>query len=348
MDEQELATEPEDTEATVTTTYTKLLRVSLLLILLVLMVVVPVSAATTVIVNATGGDDGDGYIYNTTDGTFTQLHDASPGVASLNEVATYGARIKANATSGYYDYIRRGVFVGNTSSLPNSVFIKNVTFHMQGYSGGATFGLGNSSLVITGFAPTNPTWINNNNYNQFTNDIYADKNITTQNWTKSGDNGFIFNALGRSIIDKTGSSPIMMRMAPDVDNSSASLTWDADAMSGFDYYDNTVGSNLYMEIQYENATYYAYGDSLTRATGGGSLSSSGDDVYIIQMSNTHDATNYSVHNMDGTGQNSSWGLANFWTHFDEPYPEKVFIMFGTNDAVAGVSSTLVAQNLRGM
>jgi hypothetical protein len=57
--------------------------------------------------------------------------------------------------------------------------------------------------------------------------------------------------------------------------------------------------------------YFAYGDSITRATGYCNLDVDGGDCYIMQMRDTYDVTRSVNHNFDGGGQTSTWGLNNF-------------------------------------
>jgi len=92
--------------------------------------------------------------------------------------------------------------------------------------------------------------------------------------------------------------------------------------------------------------YYAYGDSITQGAGNGEyLNGSGNDAYIIQMRDNFDPTSYADHNMDGSAQNSSWGLANIGTHYNTS--QKIFfVMFGTNDGYGNIP--LLTANLVSM
>jgi PKD repeat protein len=99
---------------------------------------------------------------------------------------------------------------------------------------------------------------------------------------------------------------------------------------------------LVQVVQAINAfDYYAYGDSITSGEGVANES----EVYISQMVATHDPTKTVNHNIDGSGEYSSWGLANFATHPGNPYPLNVYILFGMNDKHYGETAEFTYLNL---
>jgi lysophospholipase L1-like esterase len=90
--------------------------------------------------------------------------------------------------------------------------------------------------------------------------------------------------------------------------------------------------------------YYAYGDSITRATDYADLNLSGDDCYIMQMVSRNNNTRTASHNIDGGGQTSGWGLSNFESHFT-PGTSIFVIEFGLNDLAKNVTAEVCAANL---
>lgn len=77
--------------------------------------------------------------------------------------------------------------------------------------------------------------------------------------------------------------------------------------------------------------YYAYGDSITRATGDDRyLNPDGSGAYIIQMVREFNLNATALHNVDGGGMDSSWGVANLRTHYINN--TSVFVYMFTNDA----------------
>lgn len=75
--------------------------------------------------------------------------------------------------------------------------------------------------------------------------------------------------------------------------------------------------------------YFAYGDSITVATGT-ELRSEGVDCYIFQMRDIYDPKKSADHNLDGGGKNTTWALKNHAIPPLEPN-EYYIIMFGVND-----------------
>jgi hypothetical protein len=84
----------------------------------------------------------------------------------------------------------------------------------------------------------------------------------------------------------------------------------------------TIGSEYY---------YYGFGDSIMRATKGGSdLAVDGSDCYVLYMQGLYDPSNNSGHNMDGGGKTTNWGYAN-WTENVTDWDWYVIEAFGVND-----------------
>lgn len=92
--------------------------------------------------------------------------------------------------------------------------------------------------------------------------------------------------------------------------------------------------------------FYAFGDSLTRATGSGDLDASGSDCYILQYRDAYDPYRIVGHNSDGGSMTSTWGLTHIASYGSNA--DHVFIMFGDNDPGAGINAATSAQNLEGM
>jgi lysophospholipase L1-like esterase len=94
----------------------------------------------------------------------------------------------------------------------------------------------------------------------------------------------------------------------------------------------------------EGEYYFAYGDSITQAIFGGGLSPDGSDCYVMQMRNLYDPGKTVDHNLDGSGQDSTWGLANFNAHYNVSNVFFIFL-FGANDAAHGMTNALSASNM---
>ncbi|MFA5408298.1 MAG: PKD domain-containing protein, partial [Bacilli bacterium] len=95
-----------------------------------------------------------------------------------------------------------------------------------------------------------------------------------------------------------------------------------------------------------DVSYYAYGDSVTRAAGYADLNPDGSDCYIMQMRDLYDPNASADHNIDGGSRTSAWGLANIATHYDnETY---YCIMFGLNDDYYEIYAQQRLENLLDM
>jgi lysophospholipase L1-like esterase len=75
--------------------------------------------------------------------------------------------------------------------------------------------------------------------------------------------------------------------------------------------------------------FYAYGDSITRATGIDDLNPDGSDDYVVQMVKLFLPTLSVAQNMDGGGMTSSWGVENLSKHYNKNI--KYFVYMFTND-----------------
>lgn len=95
--------------------------------------------------------------------------------------------------------------------------------------------------------------------------------------------------------------------------------------------------------QNQGEYYYAYGDSITRATGCCGLDYDGSDSYIMQMRDKYDVNKSADHNFDGGGQTSTWGLNNLHMHY-HPGNEYFIFMFGANDCIKGGPPPSVTAN----
>lgn len=78
--------------------------------------------------------------------------------------------------------------------------------------------------------------------------------------------------------------------------------------------------------------FYAYGDSITKATGYTDLPKDGSGSYIYFIRNRIDKSAKADHNMDGGGKTSDWGWKNIDTHVNHSQNTSVIVfMFGVND-----------------
>lgn len=94
-------------------------------------------------------------------------------------------------------------------------------------------------------------------------------------------------------------------------------------------------------LEYNKIDFYAYGDSITRATGEG-LNPDGSDVYILQMTRQYLPGSIALHNSDGGGMDSQWGATNVKYHYGQNM--RFFVYMFTNDAAYGLPINKTVEN----
>jgi hypothetical protein len=167
---------------------------------------------TTTTVNPTT----DNTVYREAVGsTFTALvNGAGTGVGGETWVWDWTVGFVAHNVSDQWTRIRRGVFVFDTSSIPDTDVISAVTFKLGGHSkqDGAT-AVAPDINVYGGTASGAEDAIAAGDYELCGSTAYCDTAITYANWDVSGVNSFAFNAAGIAAISKTGYTRICVRNA---------------------------------------------------------------------------------------------------------------------------------------
>lgn len=97
-------------------------------------------------------------------------------------------------------------------------------------------------------------------------------------------------------------------------------------------------------VSAEYYKYYAYGDSITSATGCGDLPSNGTKAYVMQMRDIYDPLASAAHSMDGGGYTSQDGVDHLADHWDADGIGLIFISFGVNDFDYSIPATTVVDN----
>lgn len=303
---------------------------------LLALLVVPVSAEVQ-----TFYDVNDGYVNQLANSSWPVMRNAA-GDNVANDNANYiVADLTAADTEGNYTSNKRGLVTFNTSGI-TTINSAVITFWAQGKGNGVgafNYSIVNTSAIEVGgnFAATDygKTDFSRLSYNVEYSDITAFQMVN-----------FTLTAAGIDYINRTGNTTFMITSGCDIDN--CTPAWANAGDSYLFLYSKQKTSGLYTPFLTLNAdpptglTYYAYGDSITRATGG-TLNPDGSDAYVIQMNKTHNATATADHNADGGSKTSGWGLVNYADHGDSA--DNIFIMFGANDRALGETGTATAQNL---
>lgn len=318
------------------------MRTSYAVLLLTILLAVLVGTVGATELTLYPANESDGHISReSADSTYAAIHDGA-GTNVDSSGAFFYPEIRTSAGSNTWWKIRRVALTFPTEDIPDNAIINSASLFMR-CDGTTAVDLGDMGVGITKFTPDGT--LSADDFDNFGSVRYAtDHNISTL--SGSPDTEWELNSLAISNISLVASSGFGARLSYDIDNTSPG--W-ISSVNSFAFFRSADGMNfrprlvVNYSIPYE---YYAYGDSITRATGGGDLDASGSDVYIIQMNKTHDSGNLSEHNQDGGSMTSAWALGNYSTHPGTPYPKKVFMMFGANDRILGYSGTWTADNLK--
>lgn len=146
--------------------------------------------------------------------------------------------------SNQWRYLGRGIFLFDTSSIPDSDVISSATFSVFGstVNGGKVdnFGL---SVAVVDSTPASNTSLASSDYSNVGTTRYSDSDISITSWSNSAYNDWTLNSTGISNISKTGVTKFATRLDKDVDNSAP--TWSSNIAGGIDNYcaDQTGTSN---------------------------------------------------------------------------------------------------------
>jgi hypothetical protein len=170
----------------------------------------------------------DGSVRRTTAGNFSTIRTSAGNTATDDGASNQAPVLEATTNSDEYGRMDRGVFLFDTSSLPDGAEIISATFELyvsaktDGFSGGAI------SLVTT--TPASNTALVAADYNianwSFTKQA---TDLTIASITTSAYNTWTLNANGLASISKTGITKFGLVTAYDADNSAP--TWSSAAIA---------------------------------------------------------------------------------------------------------------------
>jgi PKD repeat protein len=152
------------------------------------------------------------------------------------------SRLTATTTSGYYNQLATGVYIFNTSSIPDTATINSATFGL--YTSITTAppnGLGNTNLTLVNFTPASYTSFVASDFDRIgTVRIAQDKQRA--DYTLNSYFNFTLNNEGLSRIDKTGFTSVATKLAWHTDKSTSGLTWASGANTAYSFYDVSGGA----------------------------------------------------------------------------------------------------------
>ncbi|MFH1714133.1 MAG: fibronectin type III domain-containing protein, partial [Candidatus Nealsonbacteria bacterium] len=115
------------------------------------------------------------------------------------------ALIYSYAPDGNWYYLRRGIFLFDTSALPDDANISAATLSIRGQGKVDNLNI-NPNVNIYSSAPASNNVIVPGDFDSFGSTAFCDTPITYAGWSTTGYNDFILNAAGMAAISKTGVS----------------------------------------------------------------------------------------------------------------------------------------------
>ena len=159
---------------------------------------------------------------NETWGTIRAGAGTGAGDSDVNDV--YAAQAHASATTNQYQTMRRGIFLHDSSAIPDTDTIDSGTW--SGYANSTGTGLGQLNTALVASTPASNTALVSGDYSQLGGTRFATDrtiNSTGAYWD------FTLDANGLAAVSKTGVSKFGTLLANDLDNSAP--TWASNAQS---------------------------------------------------------------------------------------------------------------------
>lgn len=166
--------------------------------------------------------------------SWSDIHSGSPAVGSNDSAGdTYASRIQSYTTTDEYSHIYRGIFLFDTSDLPDTCTIQSATmslsqldnaiFHKDEWEG-------TDPPMATGLYGCNPdsnTSLTGSDYNTIGTTQYSDTTFAAGDTTQGAYNDYTLNSSGISAISKTGITKFATREA-NYDATNTEPEWESD------------------------------------------------------------------------------------------------------------------------
>lgn len=163
----------------------------------------------------------------------TDATTVSDSAAAANAAYTY-----SDETTNEWEDLFRGMFLFDTSALPDSDNISSATFSLFG--NGSKWDSSNLAISIVASSPASNTSVAAADFNNFNSTKFAsDLDITS--WNTAAYNDFALNASGIAAISKTGITKFGTRL--DADVSGVAPSWSSNVEDGVAcYFANQTGT----------------------------------------------------------------------------------------------------------
>jgi len=175
--------------------------------------------------------------------SWSSIRDGSGTNAFLNEVET---DISSGSVTDEWTYLARGIFIFDTSSLPDDAVITSSTFRFQGAGSPSSDDFVDSINLTTVQTVTDNNIVSadyaiaNYGSSRLSSDLEV-ADISVSDW-----NNFLLNSTGRSVISQEGFTKISTRLSADIDD--VEPTWVSSGSSGFYSAGTPIGI---LSVEYE-------------------------------------------------------------------------------------------------
>lgn len=150
--------------------------------------------------------------------TFATIRSSAGNNHNSNVADNDCALILASTSANRYDFMRRAIFLFDTSSIGSSQVVSDATLSLFGTVLDTSNGLGGAQgVALVNSSPASNTTLANTDYGNVGTTRYA-TDIPIGSWSTSAYNVFTLNATGISNIAKTGVTKTGTAVSGDVDN----------------------------------------------------------------------------------------------------------------------------------
>lgn len=181
------------------------------------------STVSTFYPEASGGSSStDGYVTRTpTSETWATIISGAGSTAVSNSASANALQMTASTTLNQWSIIRRGVFVFDTSALPDTDTVVSAIFSIKATSKSDTL-VATPGIALTNVTTTPINTLAASDYSGVGSTRYA-TDITYAAYSTSVYNDFTLNSTGISAVSKTGQTRFGLKFSYDID--ATSPTW---------------------------------------------------------------------------------------------------------------------------
>ena len=161
-----------------------------------------------------------------------------------------------SGTTDNWSELYRGIFLFDTSSIPDGATILSATFSIYGYNKSNTLSGTAPDLNVYSSAPASDTALVAGDFDSLGSTAFSDTPITYANYDTTGYNSFAFNSSGIAAIDKTGITKLGVKNA-NYDAAAVAPTWSSNTAGQFYcYFADETGTTKdpKLEVTYTTGT----------------------------------------------------------------------------------------------